>query len=356
VLTAVMGNANLASRKLPAEDRVQPHLDEIVKATESAASLTRQLLTFSRQRALQSRILDLNASITSIDRLVRRLTGASIDLVIVKGSCGVVRGDPGQIEQIVLNLAINARDAMPGGGRLTIETADVTLEPGLAAESRAAAGDYVMLAVSDDGAGMSPATLSRMFEPFFTTKMTGTGLGLATVRGIVTESAGHIEVHSELGRGTSIKVYLPRVTDADVPTASAADTTQIEGTETLLLVEDDLGIRRVLSDALRLFGYTVLDAADGAEALALIAGAKQPVDLVISDIVLPFVSGSELAQRLAAAHANLPVLLISGYAERALIHQGRRHPQADFLQKPFSPETLAQKVRSMLDGLDARAA
>jgi signal transduction histidine kinase/ActR/RegA family two-component response regulator len=358
LLTAIMGYGQLA-RARPTD--VGPHLDEVLRAAERAASLTRQLLAFSRQQVLEPKVLDLNAVITGLDKLLRRLIGEDIDLVTAPAlGLGRVKADPGQIEQVIMNLVVNARDAMPAGGNLTIETANVELdEEAAVTRLEVRPGPYVMVAVSDTGSGMTPEVKARIFEPFFTTKEIGkgTGLGLSTVHGIVKQSEGHIEVYSELGHGTTFKVYLPRVEESTEHRPGAIATGgRLEGVETVLVVEDEEAIRRVIGVALRLYGYTVLEAMDGSQAIDIFEGGDPPIDLLITDVVMPLMSGPELALRVAHALPHLKVLFVSGYTDRALIHQGLRQPGTAFLQKPFTPERLARKVREVLDEPQAEAA
>ncbi len=361
LLTAIMGYGQLARRKLQADAQAQQDLEEVLRAADRAASLTRQLLAFSRQQVLEPKVLDLNAIITGLDKLFRRLIGEDIDLVTAPAAdLGRVKADPGQIEQVIMNLVVNARDAMPDGGKLTVETANVELSEDYA-ETRGdlRPGRYVMVAVSDTGCGMTAEVKARMFEPFFTTKELGkgTGLGLSTVHGIVKQSDGHLEVYSELGRGTTFKVYLPRVEEgAERLPAQRTAVGRLDGAETLLVVEDEEAIRRVIGLALRLHGYTVFEAADGSQAIALCERGDPPFHLLITDVVMPLMSGPELAQRVARICPDLRVLFISGYTDRALIHQGSRPSGSAFLQKPFTPETLARRVREILDEPQARAA
>jgi CheY-like chemotaxis protein len=271
-----------------------------------------------------------------------------------------VKVDPGQIEQVLMNLVVNARDAMPEGGKLTIETANVELGVGYAHDRLdVSPGPYVMLAVSDTGGGMSRETAARVYEPFFTTKALGkgTGLGLSTVHGIVKQSGGHIELYSELGQGTTFKVYLPRVEEsAEAALASISPIGRSEGTETLLLVEDEDTIRRVMRESLELLGYLVLEAKDGSHAITHCERRGQPIDLLITDVVMPLMSGPELVQRISTVRPGLRVLFVSGYADHALVHRGLRTAGSAFLQKPFTPERLARKVRELLDESQQKAA
>ncbi len=354
LLTAIMGYGQLIQVRLAPDDPAIHDSGEILKAAERAASLTRQLLAFSRRQLLEPRVLDLNAVITGLDKMLRRLIGEDIDLVTAPTSeLGMVRADPGQIEQVLMNLVVNARDAMPHGGRLTIETANVTLGEDYArAHVDVKPGRHVMLAVSDTGVGMSPETRARIFEPFFTTKETGkgTGLGLSTVHGIVRQSEGHIEVYTEPGHGTTFKICLPRVEGAVEPADARQDALErVAGTETILVVEDEESIRGVIRASLEVYGYRVLEAADGSEGITICERREQRIDLLMADVVMPLMGGPELVRRIGMVRPDLPVLLISGYTDRALTHQGLRESETAFLQKPFTPEALARKVREILD-------
>jgi PAS domain S-box-containing protein len=361
LLTAIMGYSQLMRRRLAADSPALRDTDEILKAAERAAGLTRQLLAFSRQQVLEPKVLDLNAIVTDLDKMLRRLIGEDIDLVTATAEgLGRVKADPGQLEQVLMNLVVNARDAMPEGGKLTIETANVDLDEGYAQERvELRPGRYVMVAVSDTGCGMSPEVTAQIFEPFFTTKEQGkgTGLGLSTVHGIVKQSEGHIEVYSEPGHGTTFKVYLPRVEGAaDMPQAPRAAAERHEGHETVLLVEDEEVIRRIVTETLELDGYRVIAVEDGSRGIAVCERKDQVIDLLITDVVMPLMSGPQLVQRVASLRPDLPVLYISGYTDRALIHQGQRAAGTAFLQKPFTPEVLARKVREVLAEPRQRAA
>jgi two-component system cell cycle sensor histidine kinase/response regulator CckA len=362
LLTAIMGYTQLIQLGLDPASQTRRDSEEILKAAERAASLTRQLLAFSRQQVLELRVLDLNAIVADMDKMLRRMIGEDMDLLTAPAAdLGPVKADPGQIEQVLMNLVVNARDAMPHGGKLTIETANVELDEGYArARVDLKPGPYVMLAVSDTGCGMSAEVVARIFEPFFTTKALGhgTGLGLSTVHGIVKQSHGHIEVYSEVGQGTTFKIYLPRL-EAGAELLARRERGVVEqmgGTECVLLVEDEEIIRRVLAQSLERHGYRVLEAADGSEAIALCERPNQPIDLLVTDVVMPLMSGPELVQRVLSKRSDLRVLFISGYTDRALIHHGLRAPGTAFLQKPFTPDTLMQKMRALLDEPLRRAA
>jgi signal transduction histidine kinase/ActR/RegA family two-component response regulator len=361
LLTAILGYSQLMRAKLKPEDPLRSDTVEIEKAAVRAAALTRQLLAFSRQQILQPKVLDLNAIVTDMDRMIRRLVPSNIDVVTAAAAdLGRVKADPGQLEQVILNLVVNARDAMPAGGRLTIETMNVGVDD-LYARGRDALvpGRYVLLSVSDDGQGMDEAVRSRIFEPFFTTKEVGkgTGLGLSTVHGIVKQSGGHIEVYSEKDRGSAFKVYLPRV-EAELDPTVMADlaTPPAPGTETLLLVEDEDLVRSAVRETLIAAGYKVLEATNGEEALALWAAGASEFDLLLTDVVMPRMGGPELVRKLADAGSQVRVLFMSGYTDRAIVHQGVLDPGTEFLQKPFTAAALMRKVRAVLDAPGSRAA
>jgi len=354
VLTAIAGYAELLREDLPGEDARRGDLEEILRATDRAAALTRQLLAFSRRQVLAPRVLDLNTVVASVDNMLGRLIGADVELrTALAPELGAVRADPGQLEQVIMNLVVNARDAMPRGGKLTIETANAELDESYALEHPAVvAGPYVMLAVSDSGVGMDAATQARIFEPFFTTKEKGkgTGLGLATVYGIVKQSGGNIWLYSEPGRGTTFKIYLPRVDQPlELPTPTPAARETPRGTETVLLVEDDDAVRALARKMLAAHGYTVLAAPSGADALELAASHAGPIHLLVTDVVLPGISGRELAIRFQSVRPGLKVLYTSGYTDDAVVHHGVLDAGIAFLQKPFTSGALARKVRETLD-------
>jgi two-component system cell cycle sensor histidine kinase/response regulator CckA len=356
ILTAIGGYTDLLLADLPLDDPRRQDVDEIHKAADRAAALTQQLLAFSRRQVMQPKVIDLNALVSNVERLLRRLLGEDVLLATVLApDVGRVRADPGQLEQVIVNLAVNSRDAMPAGGRLTIETRNVDLDAAYATEHRTVApGPYVVLAVSDTGSGMSEAIQSHMFEPFFTTKDMGkgTGLGLATVYGIVKQSGGNIWVYSEVGHGTTIKVYLPRVDAPAEPLAPTAPVAReiLRGTETILLVEDEPAVRAVTRQLLARGGYTVLEAHDGQAAIAMIDRGGSPlINLVLTDVVMPGMSGRALADRLATLCPGVRVLFMSGYTDDAIVRHGMLEPGLAYLQKPFRPEALLRKVREVLN-------
>ncbi len=358
LLTAILGSTQLLLQATPPDDPRHEDAMEIKNAGMRAAELTRQLLAFSRRQVLAPKVLGLNAVVAHMQKMLRRLLGEDIELAVtLEPEAGTVNADPGQLEQVLLNLAVNARDAMPTGGRLTIETTRVTLTAELAERRhRLPPGDYLCLAVADTGAGMDEATQAHLFEPFFTTKEVGkgTGLGLATVYGIVKQSGGYVWVYSEVGHGTTVKVYLPRVAAAaDEPPAPgpAPEPAQVpRGRETVLLVEDAAPVRSLARRSLEACGYTVVDAPDGLTALDVAARHRGGIDLLVTDVVMPRMSGRELAERLAPARPRMKVLYTSGYTDDAMVRQGVLTAGVAFLQKPFVPETLARKVREVLDG------
>ncbi|MGA9571175.1 MAG: CHASE4 domain-containing protein [Candidatus Acidiferrales bacterium] len=359
LLMVVKGHAEMLLDRLPrgSADRQNlalQNVEQIQQAAERAAALTRQLLAFSRMQVLQPRVLDLNEVVAGMIQMVSRVIGANIELAFLPGAdLGRVKADPSQIEQVALNLVVNARDAMPDGGRLTIETSNVQLERDYATQHAVVdPGPYVMLTVSDTGTGMDAATKARIFEPFFTTKAQGrgTGLGLATVYGVVKQSGGYVWVYSELGHGTTFKVYLPMV---QAPAEKTAPEKVVQGhepgTETILFVEDEQSVRELVSEYLSARGYQVLDASDGQQALEMAAAHTGKIQLLITDVVMPRLSGRELAARLTAARPDLKILYISGYTDDSVFRHGVLQGGMDFLQKPFNLKALAAKIREVLE-------
>jgi PAS domain S-box-containing protein len=354
LLSVILSYTGFAISNLHGVDPLRDDLVEVQHAGERAAALTRQLLAFSRRQILQPVTLSLNQIATGIEKMLRRILGEDIDLVqVLAPDLAVIRADEGQMEQVLMNLVVNARDAMPQGGKLTIETSNVDIDEEYATGHAAVKpGPYIQLSVTDTGCGMDAATRARIFEPFFTTKEPGkgTGLGLSTVYGIVTQCGGHVWVYSEPGKGTSFKVYLPRATDA-----MAAATTRrriprlARGTETILVVEDEDAVRKVAVRTLGAAGYTVLSAANGAEALLTHAQHVGDIQLLLTDVVMPRMSGRELAQELCGLRPTLKVLYMSGYTDDAILHHGVLDPGTHFLGKPFSADGLTGKVREVLD-------
>ena len=354
LLTAIIGTTALVLEDRGLESRARLDIQEIEKAAKRAAGLTRQLLIFSRQQVLEPRALDLNALVGDLEKMLHRLIGEDIELRTKPAALlGAVRADPGQMEQAIVNLVVNARDAMPKGGRLTIETADVELDRSyVAAHVPTRPGPYVLLAISDTGVGMDGATKARLFEPFFTTKDPGrgTGLGLATVYGIVKQSGGYIWAYSELGHGTTFKIYLPRVAQTpEAPESTTSPPTPARGSETLLVVEDQEEVRKLTKRVLEAQGYTVLAAGNGFEALEMVERHPTQIHLMITDVVMPGMNGRELAQRACARRSDLKVLYVSGYTGEAVLQHRLLEPGVAFLQKPFTPDVLARKTREVLD-------
>jgi PAS domain S-box-containing protein len=353
LLTVIIGFSELMLLSLPVGVPHHDSVEQIRQAGEKGASLTRQLLAFSRQQVLQPKVLDLNAVVANMDTMLQRVIGEDIDLLtMLSPSLTSVKADPGQIQQILMNLVVNARDAMPEGGRLTIETADVVLDTDYARRHvDVSPGRYVLLAVSDTGCGMDKQTQARLFEPFFTTKAEGkgTGLGLSTVYGIVKQSGGNIWVYSEPGHGTTFRIYLPRIEEAaQAVEPDKAQEPSPRGSETILLVEDEAGVRNLAKTILQTQGYTVLEAAQGEEALRLSGQHEGLIHLMVTDMVMPEMSGRELAERLKPLRPNMKILFVSGYTDKAMLHHGELDPGMAFLQKPFTPQTLARKVREVL--------
>ncbi len=354
LLTAINGYSDLVLRRLQAADPLRHNVEEIKKAGERAAALTRHLLAFSRKQVLQPVAIDLNTIVSDMEKMLRRLIGEDVELrTVLASELGTIKADPGQIEQVILNLAVNARDAMPQGGKLTIETENVYIDEEYATHHVAVKpGHYVMLAVSDTGTGIDEKTRAHIFEPFFTTKEVGkgTGLGLSTVYGIVKQSGGNIWVYSEVGQGTTFKVYLPRVAGgAQEYRRSVAPKEALQGKETILLAEDDEMVRNLVLEVLRHYGYQVLEASNGGAALLICERHKGQVHLLITDVVMPEMSGRELAVRLSQLRPDMKVLFMSGYTDNAIVDQGVLAEGTPFIQKPFAPDALAHKVKEVLE-------
>jgi CheY-like chemotaxis protein len=356
LLTIVSGFTELLNQSMEPDDASRIYLDEITKATDQAASLTQQLLAFGRRQLLQPRVIDVNEIVSNMETMLRRLIGENIELSIrLEASPSSIRADAVQIQQAILNLVINARDAMPAGGTISITTGNARETPDVGAEG--GADPLVTLVVADTGEGMDQQTLARIFEPFFTTKAVGkgTGLGLATVDGIVAQSGGRIRVSSALNQGTTFTVLLPST--ADVPLGSPtveSPTSSPTGSETVLLVEDEPALRRLSRRVLAQFGYTVLEAPDGEEALRLAEAYQGPINLVLTDVVMPRLSGRDLAERVLTSHPEARVLYMSGYTDDAVVQHGVLSQEVALLRKPFTPYALAARVREVLDVAPAR--
>ncbi len=354
LLTILVGYGEHLLTQLPPGDPRRELVRGMMNAGDRAATLTRQLLAFSRKAIVEPRILNLEDVVAETDSMLRRVIGEDVDLVtLFDPEVGNVKADPGQLTQLLLNLAVNARDAMPTGGRLTIEVRNVEVDQSYArVHAEARPGPYVLLAVSDTGCGIPPDVLPRIWEPFFTTKEVGkgTGLGLAVVHGVVKQAGGHVQVYSEPGRGATFKIYLPRVQERPSSGKSNPGVKIMpRGTETVLLVEDEDAVRALAHHVLTACGYTLLEACDGAEALRIAGQQAGRIDLLVTDVVMPQVGGQEVAERLGALHPGLKVLYLSGYTDDAVIRHGILEAEVPFLQKPYSPAVLAQKVREVLD-------
>jgi two-component system cell cycle sensor histidine kinase/response regulator CckA len=353
VLTIILGISMLALNRLGQSDLLRGDLEEIKKAAERAASLTQQLLAFSGRQMRGPSTLDLGEVVAALQTMLQRLIGEDINLEIASDpEPGHVKADRAQLEQIVMNLVVNARDAMPHGGKLTLQISGLQVGDDSAQGRVMAAGPYVVLTAKDTGQGMDAETRSRVFEPFFTTKGPGmgTGLGLSTVYGIVKQLGGHICVESDLGSGTTFTVYLPKVEPAGAVADAEQDRATLpRGTETILLVEDEPGVRALVSETLQVYGYTVLEARHGIEALLIGTQYGGTISLLMTDVVMPQMSGREVADRLLPLRPRMKVLYTSGYTEEAVVHYGVENAAQDFLPKPFSPEGLVRKVRNLLD-------
>jgi signal transduction histidine kinase len=357
ILGVIIGYGDLIMADLEADSPLRKYVEEIRQAAKRGAGLTRQLLVFSRKKNVQPIVLDLNDVVKNVDKMLHRLIGENIEMMITPGKeIGRIKADFGYIGQVLMNLAVNARDAMPNGGKLTIATSNVALnEDHARTHAGTIPGDYVLLCVTDTGTGMTREVKARMFEALFTTKPAGkgTGLGLTTCQTIVKQSGGHIDVESEVGKGTTFKIYFPRV---DKPLETAAGTDQTgplpRGTETLLVVEDEPAVRYLARGVLEARGYEVLLASDGQDALQ-VAHKHQgsPIRLVVTDVIMPLMSGKAMADQLKTTYPDLKVLFTSGYTDDAIAHHGVLERGVEFLAKPYTPATLTSKVREMLDRL-----
>ena len=354
LLTAITGYSELLLNKLGELDPLSKYPKEIMKAAERASELTGQLLTFSRKKVLKLKVLDLNAIVTDMEKMLRRLIGEDIELVTtLSPTLGQIKADAGRVSQIIVNLVVNSRDAMPKGGKISIETANVDLDEDYARHhAEVQAGPYVMLSVSDTGCGMDEETQSRIFEPFFTTKEVGkgTGLGLSTIYGIVKQFGGSIWVYSEPGKGTTFKIYLPRIEESiESHKPGKASVELPQASETILLVDDEQMVRDLVCEVLETSGYTVLTAGLGSEAISICKKYKEPIHLIITDVVMPKMSGKELVKLLKPLQPDMKVLFMSGYTGKDVIDRGILEPGTAFIQKPMTPEILERKVREVLN-------
>jgi nitrogen-specific signal transduction histidine kinase len=355
LLTVIRGYSQLSLSEVRDGDPLKRNIEEVQRAAERAMDLTRQLLAFSRRQVMDMKVLDLNAIIKDLSRMLRYIIGEDIELITALAeNLGRVKTDPGQIEQVILNLVVNARDAMSNGGTLTIETSNVELDEDYArTHIQVTPNRYIRFSVSDTGCGMTPEVMERIFEPLFTTKGKGkgTGLGLSTVYGIVKQSGGHIWAYSEPGQGSAFKIYLPRVEEKIDQVSRRKETGHVSrGSETVLLVEDDLSVRGLASRVLREYGYTILEATDGGEAMRLGHDhLNEKIHLLLTDVVMPQMGGKELLRQFKTLHPEIKVLFMSGYTDHAVTQHPGFNPGEPFLGKPFSPTALARKVREVLD-------
>ncbi len=356
LLMVIQGYADLLAERLPGGDPLRRNAEQIQMASQRAASLTQQLLAFSRKQILAPKVLNVHTVVADMEKILRRLIGEDIQLETnSQKDLGLVKADRSQIEQVILNLAVNARDAMPGGGRITIETANVELDASFTRVPQVLApGRYVMLAVTDSGSGMDAETQAHIFEPFFTTKEKGkgTGLGLATVYGIVKQSGGYVWVYSEPGHGATFKIYLPRIEEEGSGCAARepSETRSLPrgSSELVLLVEDEKGVRELAREYLETSGYRVIEAQDGHTALELATTHAGSIDVLFTDVVMPGIGGRELAERVAQIRPGIKILYMTGYTDRAIVHHGILETDAVLLQKPFTLGTLAAKLREIL--------
>jgi len=352
LLGVILGHSDILEQQIGGNDRLRKSVEATRHAAERAAALTMQLLTFSRKQVIEPTVIDLNASVMEIEKMLHRVIGEDIELSIrLQRDLGRVKADPGQLSQVLLNLAVNSRDAMPSGGKLVIETANAELDDTYGRQHLGARpGPHVMLAVSDTGTGMDSETLSHIFEPFFTTKETGkgTGLGLSMVYGIIKQSNGYIMAYSEPGRGTTFKIYFPRTQESVSPIQKENDEIP-SGTETVMVVEDEAALRELTCVLLEDAGYTVLESSGAEEALEAAKDMQCKIDLLLTDIVMPRLDGRELANQMVSLRPDLKVLYMSGYTDDIIVHRGVLTQGTVLVQKPFTKRTLLQKVRETLD-------
>ncbi len=360
LLTVITGYSDLLLAGFDLADHQRSALEQVRRSAERGGALTNQLLSFSRKQPLDTRTVRINQLLMHTEKMLRRLIGEDIELVVIPAAgLDAVEADPGRLEQVIMNLAVNARDAMPDGGKLTIETGTVTLSESFSARQLGVEpGRYVLLTISDTGVGMNEETLSHLFEPFFTTKKVGrgTGLGLATAYGIIRQSRGAIRFESEAGKGTTASVYLPLAIDPSEETQETApERFSRGGAETVLVVEDEARVRKLIVDVLSSQGYTVIEATRGEEALRLCKGRKGTIDLAVLDVVMPEMSGPDLGRQIVPACPGIRLLYISGYTDEAVLHHGIPENGSAFLQKPFLPDALLRKVRDVLDARSSAA-
>ncbi len=353
LLTAILGYTNLVLDELGTDHPSRPDVEQIQHAAESAATLTRQLLAFSRRQVLQPEILDLNQVVSNIESLLRRLVGAQTRFVTeLAPAVGRIHADQGQLEQVLMNLTINARDAMERGGTLSIATSDCTVTPEFARQHRGLVpGEYVVLQVSDTGVGMDAHVVEHLFEPFFTTKRRGqgTGLGLATVYGIIKQSGGYVAVDTQVGKGTIFRIYLPHTHLEQSPVEVRRRSRSARGSETILLVEDQPEVRAIARTILSRQGYRIIEADSGVAALDFVKSQDEPIDMLLTDVIMPILGGQDLAREVLALRPGVRVLFASGYTDDVLVQQGVLQQGAEWIQKPFTKESLSQKVRWVLD-------
>ena len=354
ILTAIIGYSDYLLMKPSLDNSHMSYIEQIKIAAERAASLTDQLLSFSRKQILRPEVINPNTLIADLEKMLSRLIGEDIRVrLVLSGDTGFIRADPGQIEQVIVNLAVNSRDAMPVGGTLTIKTATADFdEDDEEKNPEMGAGSYVMIRMEDTGCGMDGETMEHIFEPFFTTKDVGkgTGLGLSTVYGIIKQSGGYIYAESTIGRGTSFTIYLPRVEPEEKGSVlSTAEDSSVFGSETVLLVEDEAAVRNMIGTVLREYGYRVFEAENGNEALRIYDKEKKTIDLIITDVVMPGMSGREVIQKIERGRSGVRVLYISGYSDDSVVRHGIQEDGVHFLQKPFTPSELSSKVRQILD-------
>jgi len=354
ILTVILGHTEVLLQALRSNPQMAEHLKSIDEASRRASALTRQLLAFSRKQVLQPRVFNLNSLIVDLDKMLRRMISEDIEYnTVIDPRLGSTKADPGQIEQVVMNLVVNARDAIEGGGTITVETANVDLdEEYVRTHPGVRPGPHVMLAVSDTGEGILPEVFPHIFEPFFTTKEVGrgTGLGLSTVYGIVKQSGGSVWVYSQLGRGTTFKVYLPRVEEPATVVVESLQHPATSGAETVLLVEDEPALRDLIKIALVKSGFTVLDVGNPADAIKLCRQHTTPLHLLLTDVIMPGMDGPSLAKQVQKARPDIKVLYMSGYATNFIMHEGLVDAGTNFIEKPFHPRALLSKVREVLDG------